>query len=423
MPDLPLQGIRILSMEQAAALPFATRHLADLGAEVIRVQSHKRPAGAVLDGSLCRNKSMLGLDLATPQGATVFLKLAAACDVVAHNFTPRVMHKYGIDYEGVKAVNENVIYCSLTGFGSTGQWADRPLYGPGAEAMSGQNLMIGEPEALTPGRPGTITYADNICGLNLVFAILVALERRDLTSCGEHIDISLYETGVCQVGAAIAEHSFGAPLPQRSGNQDVNYAIHGVIDTRGEDRHIAIAVTDEQLGTFLDALALDSPEQLPALLKQQSCEEITEKLQAAGIAASPVADAADVAGDAHLWSRQHFGFYTGDADQMPQFGPAWGDGGELAMQPPRHTGADNSRVLGSVAGYSAEEISALTENGTVGKVEPKQATPTGSPTGSPIGSLTRPTTDVRIKRGELSRVDVENGGWRAMRKHKSNPIP
>jgi crotonobetainyl-CoA:carnitine CoA-transferase CaiB-like acyl-CoA transferase len=151
MANQPLQGIRILSMEQVVALPFATRHLADLGAEVIRVQSHKRFTGAGAVGSLFRNKSLLGLDLAAPHGPEIFLKLAAACDVVAHNFTPCVMRKYGIDYDGVKAHNERIIYCSVTGYGTTGPWRDRPLFGPGAEALSGLNVMIGHPDALTPG--------------------------------------------------------------------------------------------------------------------------------------------------------------------------------------------------------------------------------------------------------------------------------
>jgi crotonobetainyl-CoA:carnitine CoA-transferase CaiB-like acyl-CoA transferase len=403
-PDQPLKGIRVLSMEQAAALPFATRHLADLGAEVIRVQSHKRAVGAYLEGSLFRDKQMLGLDLATPEGPKVFLKIAADCDVVTHNFTPRVMHKYGIDYDAVKAVNEPVIYCSLTGFGATGQWADRPLYGPGAEALSGQNLMIGEAQAATPGRPGTVTYADNICGLNLVFAILAALDARDRHGSGQHIDISLYETGVCQVGAAIAEFSFGGQRPERIGNRDHNYEIHGVFETSGHDRHVAIAVTETQLDTFLKMLELDSPLQLQAMLKQRSGEDVVEKLQSVGIAASLVADAADVSADAQLWSRGYFGSFAGDDEQIPQFGPAWGSGSNLVMQPPRYPGEDNTRVLRDIAGYSQAEISALVADGTIGESKPRQVSP---PTAS---------TELRIERGELSRVDADNDDWRTMRK-------
>ena len=110
MADQPLRNIRILSMEQAVALPFATRHLADLGAEVIRVQSHQRVSGTGASGSLFRNKQLVGLDLSAPHGPQLFLKLAANCDVVAHNFTPRVMRKFGIDYDGVKAVNTVVSF-------------------------------------------------------------------------------------------------------------------------------------------------------------------------------------------------------------------------------------------------------------------------------------------------------------------------
>ena len=124
----PLAGVRVLSMEQAAALPFATRHLADLGADVIRVESHTR-AGARGDPDGFRNKRRLALDLSAEGGPQAFLRVAAGCDIVAHNFTPRVMRRYGIDYEGVRAVNEDVIYVSLTGFGTTGPWGERPLFG------------------------------------------------------------------------------------------------------------------------------------------------------------------------------------------------------------------------------------------------------------------------------------------------------
>ena len=116
----PLAGVRGLSMEQAAALPFATRHLADLGAEVIRVESHTR-AGPRGDPDGLRNKRRLALDLSAEGGPQAFLRVAAGCDIVAHNFTPRVMRRYGIDYEGVRAVNEDVIYVSLTGFGAVGR--------------------------------------------------------------------------------------------------------------------------------------------------------------------------------------------------------------------------------------------------------------------------------------------------------------
>ncbi len=187
----PLSGVRVLTMEQAAALPFMTRHLADLGAEVIRVQSHRRPMTGAQSLGLFRNKKLIGLDLASPDGPELFRDLAAQCDIVAHNYTTRVTDKFGLDFESIRQVQPRVIYGALTGFGSTGPWRSRPLFGPGAEAMSGQNAMIGEPEGLTPGRPGTITYADFVCGLYMLVATLEALGRREAQHEAQFIDLSI----------------------------------------------------------------------------------------------------------------------------------------------------------------------------------------------------------------------------------------
>lgn len=406
MLDQPLKGVRILSMEQAVALPFATRHLADLGATVIRVQSHQRATGTGALGSLFRDKLMVGLDLAAPRGPDVFLKLAANCDVVAHNFTPRVMRKFGIDYDGVKDVNARIIYCAVTGYGTTGPWRDRPLFGPGAEALSGQNLTIGEANALTPGRPGTITYADNLCGLNLVFALLVALEHRDLTGYGQQIDLSLYETNVSHIGAAVAERSFGGPLPERVGNRDSNYAVHGVFETHGHDRHLALAVSEAQMPTLLHLLEISAPAEIVAALRQGNAEEMVETLQDAGIAAAVVADASDVSADPHLWSRGHFGHYADDAAATPQFGPAWGGGAAVSMSNPRAVGADNRRVLRDIAGLPEAEIEGLYQSGTIGDV---QSQPPPAPA----------DTALRIARGELSRVDTRYDRWQSVKEQIS----
>ncbi|MEE8301810.1 MAG: CoA transferase [Candidatus Tectomicrobia bacterium] len=402
MADQPLRDIRILSMEQAVALPFATRHLADLGAEVIRVQSHQRVTGTGATGSLFRNKQLVGLDLTAPHGPELFLKLAANCDVVAHNFTPRVMRKFGIDYDGIKAVNARMIYCSVTGYGTTGPWSDRPLFGPGAEALSGQNLMIGEADALTPGRPGTITYADNICGLNLVFALLAALEHRDLSGHGQHIDISLYETNVCHIGTTVAERAFGAPLPERIGNQDKSLRLHGVFETRGHDRHITLAATTAQIPGLLDILEIDTLADLAKTLKSASAEETVEKLQQAGIAAAVVQDPSDISRDVHLWSRGYFGHYQEDAAGTPQFGPAWGGGRDLFMSAPRHLGADNRRVLEDIAGLDDAAIDALYHSGTIGEVQQEARRPLAS-------------TAQRIARGELSRIDERYDDWKSVK--------
>jgi crotonobetainyl-CoA:carnitine CoA-transferase CaiB-like acyl-CoA transferase len=406
--DRPLSGIRVLSMEQAAALPFATRHLADLGAYVIRVQSHNRgAAGGGIEADATRSKRQLAIDLSRPGGPELFLRLAAVSDVVAHNFTPKVMRRYGIDYDGVRAVKPDVIYVSLTGFGTTGPWGDRPLFGPGSEAISGHNLLIGEPDAW-PGRPGTIVYADNTCGLNCAFAVLAAIEERDLTGRGQHIDISLYETAVSHLGAIVSERAFGAPLPMRAGNHDGRYAVHGVFSTRGHDRHVAVAARAGELEALASALDIERADEdsVRAALAALEAEEAAARLQAAGIAASVVADASDQASDRHLWARGFFGTMRrsvpGFEGDYPHAGPAWGDGASVEMTEPGPAGADSREVLREVLDLGDNEIDALYEAGVTGEMlrpPPPRDTP---------GSVR-----TAIERGELSRADAVFDRWRA----------
>ena len=216
-------------MEQAAALPFATRHLADLGAEVIRIQSHARSVGLLQDVHYFRNKKSVGLDLSKKEGRDVFRAIASKVDVVAPNFTPRVMRRFEIDYDQIKELNDNLIYCSVSGFGTTGPWKDRPLFGPGAEAMSGQNSMMGEPGSSTPGRPGTTTYADHVCGLYLLVAVLGALNDRAERPGPRHVDVSLYETGVAHIGTVVAERSMGAGRPVPIAGLEIDAADVAVV--------------------------------------------------------------------------------------------------------------------------------------------------------------------------------------------------
>ena len=405
--DRPLEGIRVLSMEQAAALPFATRHLADLGAEVIRVESHQRGSAAQPEPDLFRSKRRLGLDLGSEGGPELFRKVAAGCDIVAHNFTPRVMRQFGIDYPSIKALKPDVIYLSLTGFGTTGPWGERPLFGPGAEAVSGHNEMIGPADAW-PGRPGTIVYADNTCGLNTAFALLAALDHRAATGEGTHIDISLYETQISNLGPVVTERSFGAPPPKRMGNGDIRYAVHGVFSTIGLDRHVAISATREQMPALAAALSVTLSEDgtgadltLGAALSGRDGGQVVAALQAAGIAAAEVADAADQSADAYLWTRGYFGLLDVGETSMPVAGPTFGGGRDVPMTAPHGLGADNEWVLSEVAGLSPAEIAAAVESGAAGSL----------PAPKPRPRATLEQIALRIDRGELSRVDEVYDGW------------
>jgi len=423
-------------MEQAAALPFATRHLADLGAEIIRLESPNR-APVVPGTDLFRNKQRIALDLSQEAAPEAFRRIAATCHIVAHNYTPRVMRKYGIDYPSIKNIKPDIIYLSLTGFGTTGPWGERPLFGPGAEAISGQNNLIGQPNDW-PGRPGTIVYADNICGLHALTAMLAALERLERTGLGQHIDISLYETAISQIGSVIAERAQGGNNPTRTGNADPRLPIHHVFTTNAPegvtDRHIAITATNDQIPQIAAALGIpnstapahvalqhDAPtsptttqlqpittarpdeisqefiDQFAATLATRTAEDVAQLLQSHGIPASPVHNSADHLADHHLWSRNYFGLLDlnqpGLEGTFPTAGPVWG-GGPPTPEPPHHIGADTRAAL-IAAGYTRSEVDTMFETGA--------AVDRGAHSPQPISPV---NLQSRIFRGELIRIDT-----------------
>jgi crotonobetainyl-CoA:carnitine CoA-transferase CaiB-like acyl-CoA transferase len=398
----PLAGVRVLSMEQAAALPFATRHLADLGADVIRVQSHRRPAADSYEIEFTRNKRQLAVDLAAPGGPEVFRRVAAASDIVCHNFTPQVVRKFGIDYDSLRALRPDLIYLELTGFGTDGPWRSRPLFGPGAEALAGHNLLIGDP-GQWPGRPPTITYADNNCGLYAVLALTDALERRRRLGTGSHLDISLYETAVSQLGPVLAERGLGA-VPERNLNGDAAQAFQGSYPSGEPGRYVAVSVPPGAQAAAAAALGAAAGSKagteagLAAALAGRPAADAVAVLQAAGIPAAVVADAAELATDEQLWGRGYFGLLSrhdhGLDGEYVYSGPPFGGGADADIRGARPVGADTREILAEVAGYPPAEIDQLFAAGAVG-------------TGAPGRSAAEADPATRIERGELTRVDPD----------------
>jgi benzylsuccinate CoA-transferase BbsF subunit len=359
----PLEGIKVLAMEQAVALPMATFHLAALGAEIIRVESPDRARANYLEHDLLRDKQRLGLNLSKPGAADLFRQLAREVDIVAHNFTPRVMRKFGIDYESIRQVKPEIIYLSITGFGSTGGWSDKPLFGPGAEAIAGNYQLIGEQEDW-PGRPGTIVYADDNCGAHALVAVLAALERRDDTGVGSHLDVSLYETSVSMLGPVISERAVGGNFPTRSGNSDRRYAIHGVFPLNGLDRWIAVAVNNDQVLDCLDILGLSptsnySDETIGEATREMFGDDLVFRLQSANIDSHLVFDVADHFGDVKLQSRNYFSSMVWNDDRYPTKSTIWGGGIDLQPIPARDVGADNHGILRTLLGLAPAEIEQL----------------------------------------------------------------
>ena len=333
--------------------------------------------------------------------------MAAACDVVCHNFTPQVVRKFGIDYDSLRPLRPDVIYLEITGFGTDGPWRARPLFGPGAEALAGHNLLIGDP-GQWPGRPPTITFADNNCGMYAVLAVTDALARRDRLGTGSHLDISLYETAVSQLGTVLAERGLGA-VPERNLNGDAAVAVQGTYVSGEPGRYVAVSVPHGAQPGAAAALGAATPAEggaqggaeadLAAALAARPAADAVAALQAAGIPAAVVADAAALTTDEQLWARGYFGLLErhdhGLDGEYAYSGPPFGGGADAGIRNAHPVGADTREILASVAGYPPEEIDRLFAAGAVG---------TGAPPGR-SGSRADPAT--RIERGELSRVDPE----------------
>ena len=208
MTQGPLSGVRVLDLSRVLAGPWATQTLADLGAEVIKIERpgagddtrHWGPPFTTrADGSkgdaayfLCANrgKKSVALDIATPEGAAVVRELAKSCDVVVENFKTGGLRKYGLDHAALSAVNPKLVYCSISGFGADGPYADRPSYDSVAQALSGFLSVVVDPD-----RPRFLgpALADAITGIYAAYGVLGALFERSRTGSGRLVEVSMLE--------------------------------------------------------------------------------------------------------------------------------------------------------------------------------------------------------------------------------------
>ena len=192
---LPLENIKILDLTRFVAGPFCTQLLADMGAEVIKIESpdrgdEARYQGAVVEGEswyfvgMNRNKKSLTLDLKKGEGKEIFRRLAQETDVVVENFRPGVMRNFGFDFENLSKINPRIIYCGISGFGKDGPYAERPAFDFIAQGLSGFMSITGFPDR-EPVRTG-IPISDSIAGIFAAFGILTAVIAREKTGRQEN---------------------------------------------------------------------------------------------------------------------------------------------------------------------------------------------------------------------------------------------
>ncbi|MGP4118368.1 CaiB/BaiF CoA transferase family protein [Psychrobacter aquimaris] len=268
MPKGALHGIKVLDLSRVLAGPSCTQVLADLGAEVIKVERphigdetrHWAPPTFRDDTSayyatINRNKKSLTVDITTPAGQTIIKQLIADSDILVENFKVGGLKKYGLDYDSLKQDNPRLIYASLTGFGQTGPDAKRPGYDYIIQGLSGLMSITG-PSDGEPHKVG-VAVVDLFAGLQLTIGIQAALLARQHTGIGQHVDVALLDSALSMLANVGMNHLASDKIPPRLGNQHPNIVPYQVFAAEGEAHFILACGNDHQFAKLCDVLAVD----------------------------------------------------------------------------------------------------------------------------------------------------------------------
>ena len=269
-PPHPLTGLKVVELARILAGPWAGQILADLGAEVIKIESAAGddtrqwgpPFVTYADGSrdaayfhaTNRGKSSVVIDFQTPEGQAEVRRLVADADVLIENFKVDTLAKYGLDYASLSALNPRLVYCSITGFGQDGPYASRPGYDFIVQGMSGIMDLTGNPDG--PPQKIGVAFADIMTGLYAVIAIQAALAARATSGRGEHIDMALFDVMTGVLANQAQNYLVSGQVPRRMGNTHPNIAPYAVYPT--SDGWFILAVgNDGQFRRFCEAMGLD----------------------------------------------------------------------------------------------------------------------------------------------------------------------
>ena len=394
MGEKPLNGLRILDFTWMLAGPYATRILADFGAEVIKVQSKKIAKGAESNltgyfNNWNRNKRSITLDMSYPEAREMVLKLTRISDVVIENFSPRVMLNWGLNYERLKEVRPALIMVSMSAMGQTGPWKDYVAFGPTLHALSGLTYLTSFSKDSPMGLG--YAYADFISGLYAAFAVMAALECREKTGQGQYIDLSEYEAICTLMGPHLLEASFSAReiLPPGNRTDCIPAVPYGCYKCSGVDRWCVIAIFNEEQWQGLCRILghldwtneekfasfsrrKENEEELDDLLTQWTIqhtpEEVVNLLQEADIPAGIVQNAEDLSRDPQLADRDFF-FEL----QHQVLGKTTSDRSPIRFEGDSHAiwkaapllGEDNGYVFLELLGLTESEFSSYIEKGVI----------------------------------------------------------
>ncbi|MGX1479995.1 UNVERIFIED_CONTAM: crotonobetainyl-CoA:carnitine CoA-transferase CaiB-like acyl-CoA transferase [Streptomyces canus] len=403
MPSTALAGIRVLDLSRILAAPLATQMLADLGADVIKVErpgsgddsrTYGPPFAPGPEGdrtdtaafylSCNRNKRSVTVNHATAEGQELIRALAARSDVLVENFRTGTLAKYGLDHESLRALNPRLVYLSVTGFGQTGPYADRPGYDGIFQAMSGMMSVSGHPEE--PMKVG-VSMIDILTGLYASTAVLAALRHRDATGEGQFIDLSLLDCGLASLSHFAMNYLVSGEIPQRRGNggyggipsQAFPCKDKPIFLVAGNDKQFAAfcaaadrtdLLQDERFATTSARIA-HRQEILPVLetiMRTRTRDEWLTVLDAHDVPAGPYNEMPDVFADPQIQHRAMLVEVEDPASgRLPMLAnPIRFTGTPVeGYAPPPALGEHTAEVLTGLAGLTEDQLAGLRARGVV----------------------------------------------------------
>ena len=394
--DRLLDGVRVLDLSRVMSGPFCTAMLADLGAEVIKIEMPNagddgRHFGPYIDGEsayfmlLNRGKKSLTLNLKSDRGRAILEALVKSSDVLIENFRPGVADRLGIAHSALRSLNPKLIYASISGFGQEGPLADRPAYDLVVQAMSGLMDVTGQRD----GPPTAIgeSMADVCAGMFAAWGISTALFDRERTGKGRHLDIAMLDSMFSMMLTVLGLQLYSDRAPVRVGSRHPVTDPFDAFETK--DGHVVMVVTsDRGFGAFCKAIGQSELSEddrfrtnadrnanedalksiIEAWTSGRSAAEVVEAMDAAGIPAAPVLSLGDVAGSEHIASRQMISKVQhstlGDIPLVPQ--PVkFSEAVQSSLRPPPALGEHTRELLESLLKLDKSEIQALADDNVI----------------------------------------------------------
>lgn len=404
----PLNGIRVLDMTRIMAGPYCTQTLADLGAQVIKVErpltgddtrywgppflkdrNGQPTSESAYNIAINRGKHSITVDISTPRGRDIILSLAKESDILIENYRTGHLSKHGLGFEQVNALNPKLIYCSITGFGQTGPYKDRPGYDFALQGMGGLMSVTGERD----GQPGAgpekvgVAVADISAGMYAAIAILSAVVNRNVTGTGQHIDVSLFESQIAFMANQNLNYLVGGEAPIRLGNAHPNICPYQRLRTA--DGYLILTIgNDSQFGRFcaligkaewaLDKRFATNPARvshrdvlipmIAEIFQGKTTGELFRLLQSGDVPCGPVNTIKEVFDDAHVQARgMRVELDHPLSGKLPTVASPMNFSATPIKyrDPPPLLGQHTDEVLSQILGYSEADIKRLREGAII----------------------------------------------------------